>query len=701
MQRGQPVKVRKNNLFIKLLLSFVIVTVIPIVFSFITYFLTSGLIRTEITRANYVLLSQVQTEIDSRIYDIYRLFDQIALNPDVRSVTAAKEVGREPRRFLMHRIGSDLNRLVFINSFVDNIFIYYRNQDATLTRDGYMSIDLFHSLNIGVGQVDELRNLLNMRHVHTNSLVVTQKGSYIYFMNTIIFPVMVESSATIVIAVNADTIGTFTRNILLDHENIVVIANEHGSVITSTSCTYAIGTGRGYVNITTVSGLVDWAYSIYIPTHLFYEGARRIQLYTIIGLLASVIICGAAIYLLAGTNYKPIEKIMDEYSKTQISLLKKERQFTNHTLGRVLKGDMSDEDIEALQSLNLLGQFYSVVLFLVNKSAFSAELSQFIVSNIFLELASVHFAVQACTVDNEGVIILSYTENKNEFQLKTKEIANTVMHHIKEHFDMDITVALGGMHQGHGNIQLSFMEAQEAAEYRNILGECEVIHYLDISNSHKWYYYPIDEEQKIYNALKAGNTKSVIGLIEGIFEINFAEKEHIPAITSKYVVSEIFNTVIKALDGERDMEMRNEIEQLQAIESDSIEVVEHEVIDVITQVCEHIKSGFTPQNRNSDLSKGIVEYINKQYTDSNLSVRSIGAEFNLTPAYMSKLFKEQTGEGLLNYINNTRISAAKILLQDGKSVNEAAEMVGFINAGAMIRVFKKVTGITPGQIKNM
>jgi len=694
------VKARKNNLFIKLLISFGIVTIIPISISFITYFLTSGLIRTEITRANYALLTQVQTEIDSRIYDIYRLFDQIALNPDVRSVTAAKETGRNPRRFLMHRIGNDLNRLVFINSFVDDIFIYYRNQDSILTRDGYMCINLFHNLHIGAGDVEGFRNLLSERHLRTNALVATRNGSYIYFMHTILFPVMVESSATIVIAVNVVTVEAFINNILLDHENIVVIADGLGNIITSTSSVDALDTGIDYVNITSVSGLVDWVYSIYIPNHVFYEGARRIQLYTIIGLLVSVILCSAAIYLLAGTNYKPIEKIMDEYSKMQITLHRNERQFVNHTLGRVLKGDISEGDIETLQNLSLQGKFYSVVLFLVNKSAFSTELSQFIVSNIFHELASFHFVVQPCTVDRNEVVVLSYTENKNEFQEKTKEIANTVMHHIKEHFDMDITVALGNIHEGHRNIQLSFMEAQEAAEYRNILGECEVIHYLDLTNSYKWYYYPIDEEQKIYNAIKAGNTKSVIGLVEGIFEINFAEKEHISAITSNHVVSAIFNTIIKVLDGERDLELRNEIEQLQAIESDSIEVVEHEVIDVITQVCEHVKSGFIHHNKNTDLSKGIIEYINEQYAESNLSVRSIGAEFNLTPAYMSKLFKEQTGEGLLNYINNTRINAAKTHLQDGKSVNEVAELVGFINAGAMIRVFKKVTGITPGQIKN-
>jgi len=103
--------------------------------------------------------------------------------------------------------------------------------------------------------------------------------------------------------------------------------------------------------------------------------------------------------------------------------------------------------------------------------------------------------------------------------------------------------------------------------------------------------------------------------------------------------------------------------------------------------------------RDIELSKKVTEFIAVNYNDPSLSVSGIGAHFNLTPAYLSKLYKDQTGEGLLNCINTIRVEAAKDLLQEGKNVNETALLVGFTNTGTMIRIFKKITGITPGQIK--
>ncbi|MNP84600.1 HTH-type transcriptional activator RhaR [compost metagenome] len=67
---------------------------------------------------------------------------------------------------------------------------------------------------------------------------------------------------------------------------------------------------------------------------------------------------------------------------------------------------------------------------------------------------------------------------------------------------------------------------------------------------------------------------------------------------------------------------------------------------------------------------------------------------------MSKLFKEQTGETLPDYINKVRLEQAKVLLRDDKlSISDAAVRVGYLNSNALIRSFKKYEGVTPGKYK--
>ena len=85
--------------------------------------------------------------------------------------------------------------------------------------------------------------------------------------------------------------------------------------------------------------------------------------------------------------------------------------------------------------------------------------------------------------------------------------------------------------------------------------------------------------------------------------------------------------------------------------------------------------------------------------DPDLNISITSQHFDMTPAYLSSIYKKQTGGSLLDYINTMRIEHAKELLEEGKSVVEAAELTGFRDSGTFIRAFKKKYGITPGQLK--
>lgn len=111
----------------------------------------------------------------------------------------------------------------------------------------------------------------------------------------------------------------------------------------------------------------------------------------------------------------------------------------------------------------------------------------------------------------------------------------------------------------------------------------------------------------------------------------------------------------------------------------------------------------TPAISNEDLSQRSVlikKYIEEHFPDPDLSVNSIAEHFDLSPNYISKCFKEQTGVGLLKYIITRRITEAKRLLLDtGETISKISEQVGFYNANVFIRTFKKLEGITPREFR--
>ena len=103
-----------------------------------------------------------------------------------------------------------------------------------------------------------------------------------------------------------------------------------------------------------------------------------------------------------------------------------------------------------------------------------------------------------------------------------------------------------------------------------------------------------------------------------------------------------------------------------------------------------------------ELEGKVKDFIQKHYSDNNLNVSMLGEEFNITSAYLSKIFKNHVGLSLHEYINMVRINKAKELLKrEELTIAQIGQAVGYSNANAFIRVFKNYEGITPGKYKSM
>ena len=75
---------------------------------------------------------------------------------------------------------------------------------------------------------------------------------------------------------------------------------------------------------------------------------------------------------------------------------------------------------------------------------------------------------------------------------------------------------------------------------------------------------------------------------------------------------------------------------------------------------------------------------------------------HINASYLSRTFKAETNTGISEYINRYRIHQAQdSLLIDHVSVKEAAERCGFDNYTYFFRVFKQVSGVTPGEFCEM
>lgn len=89
-------------------------------------------------------------------------------------------------------------------------------------------------------------------------------------------------------------------------------------------------------------------------------------------------------------------------------------------------------------------------------------------------------------------------------------------------------------------------------------------------------------------------------------------------------------------------------------------------------------------------------YIEKNYGNTNISVKLISESLGLSESHLSHMFKKETDYTINAYITRYRIRAAIDMLRSGKyKVYEVAKVVGYKDITYFSSTFKKITGKSP------
>lgn len=108
----------------------------------------------------------------------------------------------------------------------------------------------------------------------------------------------------------------------------------------------------------------------------------------------------------------------------------------------------------------------------------------------------------------------------------------------------------------------------------------------------------------------------------------------------------------------------------------------------------------TKQEQDSIVAK-ITNYISAHLTE-DLSREQLADKVFLNPSYLSRLFKKETGQSLTDYIIHIRMKEAQRLLsRTNMKIVQVSEQSGYHNVSHFSKMFKKVTGITPQEYRNL
>lgn len=96
-----------------------------------------------------------------------------------------------------------------------------------------------------------------------------------------------------------------------------------------------------------------------------------------------------------------------------------------------------------------------------------------------------------------------------------------------------------------------------------------------------------------------------------------------------------------------------------------------------------------------------MQYI-AAHLDRRISVGEIAVALEISAGYLSNVFREYTGQTLVEYINRCKLDKVRELMLDkGLSMREAGENLGFDDESYLSRLFRRYTGMSARELRRM
>ena len=290
---------------------------------------------------------------------------------------------------------------------------------------------------------------------------------------------------------------------------------------------------------------------------------------------------------------------------------------------------------------------------------------------------------------NHVVIIL----NGSELETRQDELRQLVekITASRQKKKMRIFASIGPASSGVENVAHDYSNAADYLYYRFIAPNSRYMFFQESKRQFNLLgFEPL--EIQLEKALIGEDPEKAKDIVSDIFE----KLSCIPLETAKKVTIHFLIMIIKQMNesGHTAQVLPNaattEFSALSAM--DSIEDVNEWFADIVRQSFDIMGSRKDSLHLLVQRTLGIIK---KSY-HTDLSLKTISADFKVTPSYLGQLFKEETEKYFNDYLMETRLKASReLLLETDLKIKEIVYRIGMSNQSYFNLVFKKAYGISP------
>lgn len=326
-----------------------------------------------------------------------------------------------------------------------------------------------------------------------------------------------------------------------------------------------------------------------------------------------------------------------------------------------------------------------------------------IIANINAEVLSPEVGYCVDGGDTDLHIIVGFSSQPSFLHIQNQIfiLSGKVVTLLNQRFHVQAFVGVSDIGSQETNMGCYLNQAIQAQNLGFYYGTNRVIHYSEATSFHQTPPYSF-KEYEIRLAKSLVDTNSAKNEIAEIYKEWFRSKVAVEGVRDMQL--EFVSFVNKTLR-DHNIEPSEVFEpRLSPYEQVGKLQTYHEAISYLGGILEKLSILIQARSKIEGMRKEIadsIDYLKRNY-HRELSLGALASRFHMNSNYFSNVFKKETGDTFVGYLQNIRIDQAKALLrQTDVKVFDIAAQVGIHNYHYFCKAFKKITGMTPIQYRLM
>ena len=309
-----------------------------------------------------------------------------------------------------------------------------------------------------------------------------------------------------------------------------------------------------------------------------------------------------------------------------------------------------------------------------------------------------------CLLDRSVLLVAGFMQHNNS-KMSMFNSRFRVLQLVRRKLELltgcQISIGVSSSGSQAGQLKAMVKEARQALESKIFQGKGKTLYYnseyqhhqkfqIDVLNSHfagiRRAAENLDEEQVKKVLVELYNKN-----LQGVMHYNYLN----------YVNAILLDILSDACQGKG-------VPYSQVFGSDMIPLQTLDTFDTVDEMRQWFENGFHQFFVECGMDKSnyspricrILDYIHGNF-QQDISLETIADMFWLHKVYLAKIFKQETGKSVNEYIRCLRIEKAKeMLCQEDVRINEIVDAAGFNNPQSFYTIFKKYVGMNPGQFRD-